>query len=88
MSSDTVLHTIPDCELHQPCTTEFFATFASQLNEWKLLAPYLGISEVKIEEIEIENKGIYEQKYQLLLEWQEQSGSQKATYHNLVEALK
>jgi len=88
MSSDTVLHTIPDCELHQPCTTQFFATFASQLNEWKLLAPYLGISEVKIEEIEIENKGIYEQKYQLLLEWQEQSGSQKATYHNLVEALK
>ena len=61
---------------------------ASQLNEWKLLAPYLGISEVKIEEIEIENKGIYEQKYQLLLEWQEQSGSQKATYHSLVEALK
>jgi len=88
MSSDTVLQAIPDHELHQQCTTQFFATFASQLKEWKLLAPYLGIDELKIEEIESEHKEIYEQKYQLLLEWQHQAGSHKATYQNLVDALK
>ena len=42
-----------------------------------------------MEEIEQEHEASYEQqKRQLLLEWQQQTGVQNATYHRLVEALK
>ena len=89
MASDIVLHSIPESELHQTCTTEFLANLAGRLKEWKILAPYLGIDEVRIEEIELEHESNYEhQKYQLLLEWQKKTGIQKATYDSLVEALR
>lgn len=88
MASHYIFRTIPANELDNPCSNdEFLATFASRIEKWELIAPFLEIDETKCHEIREDLKGHYpSQKLQLLRVWRHKFGY-KATYRRLAQAL-
>ena len=74
-------------KLQETCTDESLKDFAKKMGSWKDLAPYLGISEWNLKELEEIYPGDeHGQKYQALWCWK-MFDEKTATYERLVECL-
>ena len=73
--------------LNQECTNKYLAKVSRKLKNWKLLSPYLDITNAEVHSISSESSHDYdEQKLSLLLKWKEKMGK-SATYHALIKAI-
>ena len=62
------------------------ARVASKLSNWKLLSPFLELTDVEEKEIENSSRGDYlEEKRAALRKWR-QKGGKRATYETLIDA--
>ena len=74
-------------KLQETCSDESLKEFAKKMGNWKDLAPYLGVSEWDLEELEETYPGDEcEQKYLALQRWRTMD-EKTATYERLVECL-
>ncbi|CAO2593201.1 THO complex subunit 1 [Lemmus lemmus] len=77
----------PDVQQDKPITGEQIELFANKLGEqWKILAPYLGIKDSEMRQIESDSEDTKMRAKQLLVAWQDQEGAH-ATTENLISAL-
>ena len=76
----------PQGKLHESCLDEDLHDLAENMQSWKDLAPYFGVNEWRVEEIEENYLNEDDQKYQALLCWKGMDPS-TATYEGLVECL-
>ena len=76
----------PQGKLHESCLDEDLHDLAKNMQSWKDLAPYFGVNEWWVEEIEENYLNEDDQKYQALLCWKRIDPS-TATYEGLVECL-
>ena len=84
--NDLITNTV-EGKLQETCSDESLKEFAKKMQSWKDLAPYLGISEWDLEELEEIYPGDeHEQKYLALRRWKV-FDEKTATYERLVECL-
>ena len=83
--TDLITNTPPG-KLQEECSDHFLHDFAKVMQSWKDLAPYFGVNEWRVEEIEENYPNEDDQKYQALLCWKRIDPS-TATYEGLVECL-
>ena len=72
--------------LNQECTNKYLAKVSRKLKNWKLLSPYLDITNAEVHSISESSHDYDEQKLSLLLKWKEKLG-RSATYHALIKAI-
>ncbi|XP_029446959.1 THO complex subunit 1 [Rhinatrema bivittatum] len=77
----------PDVQHQHPVTGEQIESFANKLKEdWKILAPYLKMKDLDIQEIESDSEDVKMRAKLLLVAWQDREGP-NATPDNLTAAL-
>ena len=76
---------IPVTLLDQECSVEHLKKISHFL-DWRRVAPFLGLSEMDIQEIESDKKTDSEKRLQALEKWKRMYAF-KATYRKLVEIL-
>ncbi|CAM5086172.1 unnamed protein product [Eretmochelys imbricata] len=77
----------PDVQRDKPMTGEQIESFANKLGEqWKTLAPYLGMKDSDIRQIESDSEDVKMRAKQLLVAWQDQEGIH-ATPENPITAM-
>ena len=73
--------------LNQECTNKYLANVSRKLKNWKLLSPYLNITNAEVHSISSESSHDYdEQKLSLLFKWKEKLGK-SATCNTLIKAI-
>ena len=77
---------VPLQKLDEPCSDEHLITISSDLTQWRTVAPYLGLKESDIEEIETDARTESQKRSKALRKWKNKY-SFKATYRVLMEAL-
>ena len=77
---------VPLQKLDEPCSDEHLITISSDLTQWRAVAPYLGLKEGDIEEIETDARTESQKRSKVLRKWKDKYSS-KATYRVLMEAL-
>ena len=70
--------------LNQKCTNKYLAKVSRKLKNWKLLSPYLDITNAEVHSISSHDYD--EQKLSLMLKWKENLG-RAATHHALIKAI-
>ena len=84
---NALITSIPADRLQETCSDDFLKVFVKKMGNWKDLAPYLGISELDLEDQAQTYPGDEEeQKYVALLNWKSIDVN-SATYERLVECL-
>ena len=84
---NALITSIPADRLQETCSNDFLKVFVKKMGSWKDLAPYLGISELDLEDQAQTYPGDEEeQKYVALLNWKSIDVN-SATYERLVECL-
>ena len=74
-------------KLQKTCSNDFLKEFAKKMRSWKDIAPYLGVNEWDLKDLEeVYPQDEDEQKYMALLCWKEMDVN-SATYERLVECL-
>ena len=73
-------------KLQERCSDSILCDFAKAIQSWKDLAPYFGVNERRVKEIEENYSNEDDQKYQALICWKRIDPS-TATYEGLVECL-
>ena len=73
-------------QLRQPCRDELLVQLAISLTDWKVVASFLGLDRIDIEEIEDEERGMKQKKISMLRKWKQKYGS-TATHHSFARAL-
>ena len=81
-----LLTSTPQGKLQGRCLDEDLHDLAISMQSWKDLAPYLGVNEWRVEEIEENYPNEDDQKYLALICWKGMDPS-AATYESLVECL-
>ena len=76
----------PPGKLQKKCLDEDLHDLAKSMQSWKDLAPYFGVNEWRVEELEENYPNEDDQKYLALLCWKRMDPS-TATYEGLVECL-
>ena len=72
--------------LDHECTNKYLAKVSRKLKNWKLLSPYLDITNAEVHSISESSHDYDEQKLSLLLKWKEKLG-RAATYNTLIKAI-
>ncbi len=85
------MHILAHCgvtgsQLDKPCSTEDIADLAGFFGSWRDVAPYLGLDENDVEEVEDDGRKGAERRLKALQKWKSKFRF-KATYKWLVEAL-
>ena len=83
-SLEDLLKDIPPEKLNQPCRDDHLSEIALSITDWQSIAPFLGLTEAEIEEIEGDRAKTRPQKIAMLWKWRNRSG-RKATYRKLVK---
>ena len=89
MSSTSVEDLIKDIPLNlldQECSRKYLASLSKRLKNWKLLSPYLDMTEVEEHSISESSRDYDEQKQSLLFKWKEKVRT-SATYRVLIKAI-
>ena len=81
-----VLKSIPDKQLNEVCSEQLLLEFSRNIEDWEMLAPFLGMQDFYHDEFRARYPGVEEQNYQLLLFWKRRVGS-KAIYYYLLETI-
>ena len=85
-SIDELLKDIPPAHLARQCSDKYLADVSKQITNWRLLAPYMDISESERHSIQESCRSYEEQKQEMLFKWK-QKCSEKATVHALLETI-
>ena len=83
-SLEDILKDIPHEKLNQPCRDDHLSEIALSITDWQSIAPFLGLTEAEIEEIEGDRAKTRPQKIAMLWKWRKRFG-RKATYRKLVK---
>ena len=84
-SLDDLLRDVPPERLDQPCTDEHLNEIALSVTQWRIIAPFLGLTDA--DEISITDNNpnnVRKQNIAMLRTWKERFGS-VATYRKLAE---
>ena len=81
-----MLKSIPDKRLNEVCSEQLLLEFSWNIEDWEMLAPFLGMQDVYHDKFRARYPGVEEQNYQLLLFWKRRVGS-KAVYSHLLEII-
>ena len=79
-------HGLTRNQLKTRCSLEVSRALAMKIDDWKLLAPFIGLSEQDIAAIQDDNRSYETRSIASLTKWKRQFGS-KATYLMLAEGL-
>lgn len=82
----TKVKKISDSQLNEVCKEELLLEVSSFIEDWKTLAPFLGVQEIHYEQFTYKYPDINDQKYELLLIWKRLAGS-SAKYCHLLETI-
>ena len=86
-SLNELLKNIPKEKLNQPCRDVDLRELALFITEWQTVAAYLGVTEVEVKDIELEEPGPpKKRKLSMLRKWKENFG-EKATYYEVANVL-
>ena len=81
-----MLKRVPEKLLNEVCSEQLLLEFSTHIENWKMLAPFLGMQDFYHDEFRARYPRFKEQSYQLLLFWKRRVGS-KATYCHLLETI-
>ena len=81
-----MLKKVTDSKLSEVCDEQLLQEFSQHMQNWKTLAPYLGMPEFYYDEFTAKYPERMQQNYQLLLYWKRREGS-RAIYHHLLETV-
>lgn len=82
----TMMKETSDDQMNQICSESLLLKFSSCIQDWKILAPFLGMPEIYYDEFTTKYPGVADQNYQLLLFWKRKEGN-NATYQHLLETV-
>ena len=71
--------------LNEQCSSDLANEVARKIDRWKELAPYLGLEDAEMSEIECDNEKAMERRLETLRMWKRKCGA-NATHRMLVEA--
>ena len=83
---NVMLKKITDSKLSEVCSEQLLQEFSQHMQNWKTLAPFLGMPESYYDEFTARYPERNQQNYQLLLFWKSRDGS-SAIYHHLLETV-
>ena len=83
---NVMLQKVTDSKLNDVCNEQLLQEFSQYMQNWKTLAPFLGMPESYYDEFTARYPEINQQNYQLLLFWKRREGS-RAIYHHLLETV-
>ena len=83
---NVMLKKVTDSKLSEECNEELLDKFSQHMQNSKMLASFLGMTEVYYDECTTKYPEREQQNYQLLLYWKRKEGS-RATYHHLLETV-
>ena len=81
-----MLKSVPDKQLNEVCSEQLLLEFSQNIEDWEMLAPFLGMQDFYYDEFRARYPGVEEQNYQLLLFWKRTVGSM-AIYSHLLETI-
>ena len=81
-----MLKSVPDKRLNEVCSEHLLLEFSQDIEDWKMLAPFIGMQDFYHDEFRARYPGVEEQRYQLLLFWKRRVES-RATYCYLLETI-
>lgn len=76
----------PDAVLSRACDDDLLPSIACYLHIWRELAPFLGLSEVDVSDVERDYGSEAERRVGILRKWKAGNG-RRATYEDLVKGL-
>ena len=82
----TMLKMISDSHLNEVCSDTLLLEFSPFIEDWKTIAPYLGLPESYYEEVTTRYLNEVDQNCELLLSWKRRE-REHATYHHLLQTL-
>ena len=84
-SLDELTNSVPPEKLNQPCADEHLLKIALSIDDWRSIAPFLGLENTSVKSIVCENpESLRAQTTAMLRKWSEQCG-RKATYRKLAK---
>lgn len=82
----SMMKMIPDSQLKEICSKELLLEFSACIQDWKMLAPFLGLHDFYYDEFTTKYPQVTDQNYQLLLFWKRREMT-NAIYHHLLETV-
>ena len=83
---NVMLKKVTESKLSEVCSEQLLQKFSQHMQNWKTLAPFLGIPDFYYDEFTAGYPENNQQNYQLLLFWKRREGS-RATYYHLLETV-
>ena len=83
---NVMLKKVAHSKLSEVCSKQLLQKFSQHMQNWKTLAPFLGMQDFYYDEFTATYPQINQQNYQLLLFWKRREGS-RAIYHHLLETV-
>ena len=83
---NVMLEKVTDSKLSEVCDEQLLQEFSQHMQNWKTLAPFLGMPEFYYDEFTARYPERMQQNYQLLLFWKRREGS-RAIYYHLLETV-
>ena len=83
---NVMLKKVTDSKLSEVCNEQLLQEFSQHIQNWKTLAPFLGMPDFYYDEFTAKYPERMQQNYQLLLFWKKREGS-RAIYHHLLETV-
>ncbi len=84
---DELLEGVSTGKLCRTCNDVDLCDIAQSVTNWKVIAPYLGLSKAEIEAIEVNERKVETRRMAMLYKWKEKLG-RKATYWKLAKAFR
>ena len=81
-----MLKKVTESKLSEVCSEQLLQKFSQHMQNWKTLAPFLGMQDFYYDEFTARYPERNQQNYQLLLFWKRREGS-RAIYHHLLETV-
>ena len=81
-----MLKSVTDKQLNEVCDEQLLLEFSHNIEDWEVLAPFLGMQDFYYDEFRARYPEVKKQNYQLLLFWKRRVGS-KAIYSHLLETI-
>ena len=83
---NVMIKKVTDSELSEVCSEQLLQKFSQYMQNWKTLAPFLGMQDFYYDEFTARYPERKQQNYQILLFWKRREGS-RAIYHHLLETV-
>ena len=83
---NVMLEKVTDSQFSEVCSEQLLQKFSGHMQNWKMLAPILGMPESDYDEFTAKYPERNQQNYELLLFWKRREGS-RAIYQHLLETV-